>query len=257
MPSIQPLNYQAFHAPALDQSSPETNILELLQRTMQESYDSLLRRRYSEQNPSARFTDLLNNNSSGDHYGSWPGRLILNSSPVQAGNINISPNSLISNTGTITNPDGSFGYVPQGYYNPATNEFQEVGIIPTVSQNLKATSYEEMTRNHSQAIKELDLKIKRYDSNGNPVYKRDGYSGEYTLRNDGGIQYSGGSHVTGGYCPSQTYYAGSHMWHANTPDSSPPQRTETNNSLNTQPTENSYSNFNFSIMLMMTSRNSQ
>ncbi len=65
----------------------------------------------------------------------------------------------------------------------------------------------------AQAKEHLELETTgRTDAQGRPIYRRDGFRGDYTVREDGTIFFSGGYHTNGGRgrinLPAQTYING-------------------------------------------------
>ena len=110
--------------------------------------------------------------------------------------------------------------VPQGYIeqNPHTGvvTFRPIGILP-FNTALQATSRAQGVSNATQAANELGL-VAAGTVGGLRRFTRPGYNGYYYERNDGGIYYDGGTHVSGVRPPEQIYYTGTHMWHRVGPD---------------------------------------
>ena len=164
-------------------------------------------------NPALNTTGFLpatNWTGVGTHH---PGRLFGRTSAYSFDGVTIPANVLTYGSGTY---DGRL--IPQGYIeqNPNTgaSTYRHIGIL-AFSPALQATSLTQARTNVTQAADELGL-VATGTVNGLRTFTRTGYNGSYFERNDGGIFYDGGAHVSGIRPPQQVYYTGTngtHMWH--------------------------------------------
>lgn len=93
---------------------------------------------------------------------------------------NLGDGSYHYNTGTA--PDGS--YIPS--FTHSRNGRITYGRLRDYDPNARPSNPQDHAR---RAIEQLDLA-----DNGNGTYNRRGFVGSYTVRNDGGIEFSGGGH---------------------------------------------------------------
>lgn len=131
----------------------------------------------------ALFTENLTQNGV-SLYQNRPGRVF-----------NLGNNGYYYNTGTAA--DGS--YIPSFTY--SNGRLTAVGL-----RSINEAQIPINARTHSQlAIRQLDLR-----DNGDGTYSRNGFVGTYTVREDGGIQFSGGHHASNRNItfPPQVYYNG-------------------------------------------------
>ena len=124
-------------------------------------------------------------------------------------------NAVLFNTGTAMINGNPF-LLTQGYYHQG--QFHSLGRL-RFDERLRITGEGAVNRAHQQAIdRELNLEAtNRTDANGRTIYRRNGYEGDYTLRNDGLVMFTPDNenrgHISGVRVQRQVYSTQTHMWH--------------------------------------------